>query len=156
MQNFPGSVQDKNVYTNDITQAISHAPWAILLRMLAFSVARQLFDFAALLSQRISDWAPVRAHCVWELPVCNQLRRRQPQPQDQCDPSEPLQQLRLPGGDAGRPGSRSARVPPEAPTSRYSRRHNLALSLTANSSNPCRLITATIAWLLFLCPSLLA
>lgn len=87
-------------------------------RNIIFS-SRQLFDFA-LLPPCISDWAPIRADCIWELPVCHQLRRRQPQPQDQCDPSEPLQQLRLPGGDASRQGSCTARVPPEAPTSRYS------------------------------------
>lgn len=104
-----------------------------------FGSKTTFFILLLLLSQCITDWAPVRADCIWELPVCNQLRRRQPQPQDQCDPSEPLQQLRLPGGDAGRPGSRTARVPPEAPTSRYSRMLSLGLSSTANASNSCLL-----------------
>lgn len=128
----------KNVYANNITQ------WAVSLR-------RDKFNFAALLSQCVLDWTPVWADCIWELPVCHQLRRRQPQSQDQCDPREPLQQLRLPGGDAGGPGRRTACVPPEAPTSRYSLR-KAQISLNANSSIQCLLmhyccICAPLSWL---------
>jgi len=44
-------------------------------RNIIFS-SRQLFDFA-LLPPCISDWASIRADCIWELPVCHQLRQRQ-------------------------------------------------------------------------------
>ena len=101
----------------------------------------------------ISDWAPLWADCIWELPVCHQLRRRQPQSQDQRDPCEPLQQLWLPGGDSGRSWRRAACVPPETAAARYSIK-SAWISLTANKPTPCLLITQTVVLLLFLSPSL--
>lgn len=77
------------------------------------------YNLSALLSSVcIPDWTPVWTDCIWELSLCYKLRWRQPKPQDQCDSSEPLQQLWLPGGNSFRPGSRPACVPPETATSR--------------------------------------
>lgn len=119
------------------------------------SKCRTTFYFWRFTVSCILDRTPVWSDCIWELPVCHQLRRRQPQSQDQRDPGEPLQQLRLPCGDTGRPGCCTACVPPEEATSRYSLKKAQS-SLTINSSVPCWLMTFTFALLLCLCPSLLA
>ncbi len=47
----------------------------------------------------LADWTSLWSNSVWKLSVCHQLWQRQHAAQNQCDQSQPIQQLWLPGGD---------------------------------------------------------